>query len=65
MTQPDAPKTITVYAYVAYTDSRGSHQEGEEITLPYATDAEKAEVQGMISYGIVGTDRKDRSETSA
>lgn len=54
--------TITVYAYVEYTDSTGTHKEGSQVILPYGTDAEKAEVQGMIAYGIVGTERKSRQQ---
>lgn len=64
MSTPDNKPTITVYAYVNYTDATGTHAEGETITLPYETDAEKAEVQGMISYGIVGTERKSRQRSA-
>lgn len=48
--------TIEVTVAVDHTDSTGSYSEGDTRTMPFETDADKAEVAGMVAYGIFTTE---------
>lgn len=46
-------KVQTMYAKVRFTDGNGTHEEGEKIEVPVESDAEIAECDTLVRYGVL------------
>lgn len=46
-------KIQTMYAKVRFTDASGTHEQGSKIEVPVESDAEKAECDTLVRYGVL------------
>lgn len=46
-------KVKTMYAKVRFTDANGTHDEGDPVEVAVETDAQQAECDTLVRYGVL------------